>query len=158
MSSKELGLLSIAGGLLVWGFGLNGDSIAKELEHWIPYKGLLSLVLIILLFLGYVLFLLWRQHNTQQERKLPEPQQTQQIHEPSHNLTIKNGIYYDKDDNAFCPTCKTLMSHQLPSYYDDNYWWCNPCKKYYVINPTDEDREIELPFTIGNSDKYDGYL
>ncbi|GAA5003529.1 hypothetical protein GCM10023206_07360 [Acinetobacter puyangensis] len=154
MSLKDLGLSGFVVGLLVWGFGLDQDSTVVALSHWLSYKGLLALWLISLLLLAKTLLLLLKKRGENKDKDLLDIQKVQPKYEPLNNLTIKNCVYYDQDGNAFCPTCKTLMTHQLPDYYDANYWWCNACKKYYVINPTDEDKELPMPFsTRGYHDK-----
>lgn len=143
--------------LIVEIFDSEVDKVLIHLIHTTPTRLISMLLLgILLLVIALVTWIYILRSNVKKLKvELDNTTEHQESLQLKPKFTIKNSIYYDESNNAFCPTCQSLMTHQLPYAYDDNYWWCVACKKHYVINPSDEDREMMLPITTGlpDSDK-----
>jgi hypothetical protein len=49
------------------------------------------------------------------------------------SLRLKYGIYWDKDKNPHCPSCKTpLASYNNYAQHGPGYW-CRPCKGHFRL-------------------------
>ena len=142
VSVVVIGALSVYGGLLL----LSNAVLNYSIQLLTMSTPLWATILLILL--GYIYIYL----KLQKIKSLITSSQRTLSQDNLNNLTLKFGIYWDKNKQAHCPTCKTPLSQykeeQRASGNFYSYFICPKCRlPVYLQND-------EAPITIQQAIKH----